>query len=51
MDNTNKILPILRFSGFTENWKFKKLGDFSDVSKLAGYEFTKHIIYQSKGQK
>jgi len=30
-------------------WQEKKLGDFSDVSKLAGYEFTKHIVYSDTG--
>jgi type I restriction enzyme S subunit len=32
------------------DWEEKKLGDVADVSKLAGYEFTKHIVYEDKGE-
>ncbi len=43
--------PKYRFPEFENNsdWREKKLGDFADVSKLAGYEFTKHIKYENKG--
>ena len=32
-----------------QDWKMKRLGEISDVTKLAGYEFTKHIVYKDKG--
>lgn len=32
------------------DWEEKKLGEIANVSKLAGYEFTKHIIYEDKGE-
>jgi len=32
------------------DWEERSLGDVGDVSKLAGYEFTKHILYESKGE-
>lgn len=38
-----------RFAGYTESWEEKKLGDFSDVTKLAGFEFTNHVKYSSAG--
>ncbi|MDM1368332.1 restriction endonuclease subunit S [Myroides marinus] len=31
-------------------WEEKKLGEVADITKLAGYEFTKHIIYQDQGE-
>ena len=31
------------------DWEEKKLGNISNVSKLAGYEFTKYIKYQDTG--
>ena len=47
-----KIVPVLRFPEFEndENWKNEPLGKFADVSKLAGYEFTKHIVYEDEGK-
>lgn len=47
-----KIVPQLRFPEFVDNgeWKSEPLGKFADVSKLAGYEFTKHIIYEDEGK-
>lgn len=41
--------PELRFKGFTDPWEQRKLGDISDVTKLAGFEFTEHIVYSDKG--
>lgn len=41
--------PSYRFAGYTEAWEQKKLGDFSDVTKLAGFEFTNHVKYSSTG--
>ena len=31
-------------------WENKVLGEIADVSKLAGYEFTKHIVYNDTGK-
>lgn len=41
--------PSYRFAGYAESWEQKKLGDFSDVTKLAGFEFTNHVKYSSTG--
>ncbi|MFT8458194.1 MAG: restriction endonuclease subunit S [Liquorilactobacillus ghanensis] len=47
----NKIgIPKLRFPGFTEPWEQRKLGDIADVTKLAGFEFTKYVTYQETGK-
>jgi type I restriction enzyme S subunit len=45
-------VPKYRFKEFENDgdWEEKKLGEIADVSKLAGYEFTKHIQYESKGK-
>jgi type I restriction enzyme S subunit len=44
-------VPKLRFPEFRDagEWEEKPLGEVADVSKLAGYEFTKHIIYEESG--
>ena len=41
--------PEIRFRGFTDTWEQRELGDISDVTKLAGFEFTEHIVYSDKG--
>jgi len=41
--------PNVRFKGFTEDWKQRKLGDIADVTKLAGFEFTEHVVYSDEG--
>jgi type I restriction enzyme, S subunit len=41
--------PKLRFPEFSGDWEEKKLGNISDVSKLAGFEFTKYIKYKDNG--
>ncbi len=41
--------PVIRFKGFTEEWEEKKLGEIADVTKLAGFEFTEHIVYSDEG--
>ena len=45
------LVPKLRFPEFWNagEWEKKRLGEVADVSKLAGYEFTKHIVYQESG--
>lgn len=46
MSNT----PKLRFKEFSGEWESKKLGDLGDVTKLAGFEFTKHVEYSDTGE-
>ena len=43
-------VPKLRFKEFTDEWEEKKLGEISDVSKLAGFEFTNYVIYENTGE-
>ncbi|MGE9895089.1 restriction endonuclease subunit S, partial [Limosilactobacillus reuteri] len=45
-----KLVPEVRFKGFTDDWEQHKLGDIAKVTKLAGFEFTKYINYSSKGK-
>lgn len=42
-------VPEIRFAGFTEDWEQRKLGDIADVTKLAGFEFTEHVVYSDEG--
>lgn len=46
--NGEKI-PEVRFPGFTNDWEQRKLGDIADVTKLAGFEFTEHVVYSDEG--
>lgn len=41
--------PNIRFKGFTEPWEQRKLGEITDVTKLAGFEFTEHVVYSDEG--
>ena len=41
--------PEIRFAGYTDAWEQRKLGDVADVTKLAGFEFTKHVVYSDTG--
>lgn len=50
MTNQTKNVPELRFPEFEEEWEEKKLGDLASVTKLAGFEFTKHIEYSDFGE-
>ena len=34
---------------FAIAWEQRKLGDIADVTKLAGFEFTEHVVYSDKG--
>lgn len=45
-------VPKYRFKEFEKDgeWIERKLGEIAHVSKLAGYEFTKHIVYENKGK-
>jgi type I restriction enzyme S subunit len=49
MENEN-IVPELRFSEFKNALKISKLGEIADITKLAGYEYTKHIVYSKTGK-
>ena len=42
-------IPEVRFKGFTDAWEQRKLGEIADITKLAGFEFTKYIVYSDKG--
>lgn len=44
------VQPKLRFKGFTDDWEKRKLGDISDITKLAGFEFTKYVNYKDVGK-
>lgn len=46
-----KNVPKLRFKGFEGEWEEKRLGDISDITKLAGFEFTKYVQYSDYGEK
>ena len=50
-NNENKILnvPNLRFPEFQGEWEEHLLGNISDVTKLAGFEFTKYVTYEDNG--
>ena len=50
MSNKKHQIPAIRFNGFTDAWEQHKLGDFSDVTKLAGFEFTKYVEYSDSGK-
>ena len=41
--------PKIRFKGFADDWEQRKLGDIADVTKLAGFEFTEHVVYSDEG--
>ena len=45
------FVPTLRFPEFRDagEWEDITLGKIADVSKLAGYEFTKHVVYENSG--
>lgn len=44
-----KKIPEIRFAGFTDDWEQRKLGEIADVTKLAGFEFTEHVVYSDEG--
>ena len=47
--HTKPNVPNLRFPGFSGEWESKDLGQIADVTKLAGYEFTKYVTYEDSG--
>ena len=42
-------VPNLRFPEFQGEWEEHLLGNISDVTKLAGFEFTKYVTYEDTG--
>ena len=51
INNEHKKLnvPNLRFPEFQGEWEEHLLGNISDVTKLAGFEFTKYVTYEDTG--
>ena len=51
INNEHKKLnvPNLRFPEFQGEWEEHLLGNISDVTKLAGFEFTKYVSYEDNG--
>ncbi len=47
---SEKEAPIIRFEGFSDAWELRKLGEIADVTKLAGFEFTKYVSYKETGE-
>ena len=43
-------VPEIRLDGFEEEWEFSSLGDQADITKLAGFEFTNHVVYSDEGE-
>lgn len=43
------VIPEFRLNGFANAWEQRKLGDIADVTKLAGFEFTEHVVYSDEG--
>ncbi|CUX22783.1 restriction endonuclease subunit S [Clostridium sp. C105KSO13] len=50
MSENEENVPKIRFPGFSDAWEQRKLGDIADVTKLAGFEFTKYVTYSDEGQ-
>lgn len=50
MGKRKKKKPEIRFKGFTDDWEQRKLGELADVTKLAGFEFTKYVTYSDSGK-
>ena len=42
-------IQVTEIGTFPANWKIVELGEIADVTKLAGFEFTKCINYDEKG--
>ncbi|WP_334342121.1 restriction endonuclease subunit S [Companilactobacillus sp. HBUAS56275] len=43
-------VPEVRFADFHDDWEQCKLGEISNITKLAGFEFTKYVHYSNKGK-
>ena len=46
----NLNVPNLRFPEFSGEWESIHLGEISDVTKLAGFEFTEYVRYEDEGE-
>ena len=45
-----QIVPEIRLDGFEGEWEFSSLGEQADITKLAGFEFTNHVVYSDEGK-
>ncbi len=45
-----QTVPEIRLDGFEGEWKFSSLGEQADITKLAGFEFTNHVVYSDEGE-
>ena len=45
-----QTVPEIRLDGFEGEWKFSSLGEQADITKLAGFEFTNHVVYSDEGK-
>lgn len=43
-------VPEIRLDGFEGEWKFSSLGEQANITKLAGFEFTNHVVYSDEGE-
>ena len=48
--NKDKLVPQIRFKGYTDAWEQRSLGEVADITKLAGFEFTKYVVYSDCGE-
>ena len=48
--NLQVLNPLLRFPDYLDGWEKRFLGEIADITKLAGFEFTKHVIYSDSGK-
>lgn len=44
-----QTVPEIRLDGFEGEWTFSSLGEQADITKLAGFEFTNHVVYSDEG--
>ena len=47
---TGQTVPEIRLDGFEGEWKFSSLGEQANITKLAGFEFTNHVVYSDEGK-
>ncbi|MGT2730679.1 restriction endonuclease subunit S [Streptococcus oralis] len=45
-----QTVPEIRLDGFEGEWEFSSLGEQADITKLAGFEFTNHVVYSEEGE-
>jgi restriction modification system DNA specificity domain protein len=45
-----QTVPEIRLDGFEGEWEFSALGEQADITKLAGFEFTNHVVYSDEGE-